>query len=101
MLGVRYARVNNRFNMGCMYGSRKILNRRVCCMSKSSQGSYDSDFLRTNVMADYLDKLSTDANYIAYTEDLEENPMQYIQACVVIWILVYMYFANWGDKRDV
>lgn len=61
----------------------------------------DNDYIRTNVMADYLDKLSTDVNYISHVEDeLEDNQWQYIQACIVLGILVYMFLTNWSDKRE-
>lgn len=52
----------------------------------------DSDFLRTNMLADYLDKMSTDVNYIAYIEE-EEDYQSYFQLFIVIAIFIYMFYA--------
>jgi hypothetical protein len=68
--------------------------RRPTDKSKLGSGN-NSDFLRTNVMADYLDKMSTDINYITYTEDLvEDDGLQYFQMCIIIGIIIYMFLCG-------
>lgn len=52
----------------------------------------DADFLRTNMLADYLDKMSTDVNYITYIEE-EDDHQSYIQLLVVIAIIIFMFYA--------
>lgn len=52
----------------------------------------DADFLRTNMLADYLDKMSTDVNYITYIEE-EDDHHSYIQLLIVIAIFVFMFYA--------
>lgn len=52
----------------------------------------DADFLRTNLLADYLDKLSTDVNYISYIEE-EDDHQSYIQLFIVIAIFIFMFYA--------
>lgn len=49
----------------------------------------DADFLRTNMLADYLDKMSTDVNYITYIEEEDD----YLQLLIVIGIFIYMFYA--------
>ncbi len=49
----------------------------------------DRDFLRTNMMADYIDKMSTDINYITYVEENEEE--SYLQLIIIIGLLLYMF----------
>lgn len=58
----------------------------------ASSCSYGADYLRTNMMADYLDKLSTDINYITYFEDEDsDTSMAYWNAVIVILILMFMF----------
>ena len=57
--------------------------------------SYDAIFMRTNMMADYLDKMSTDINYITYLDDEENDSCAYFQLLLIICLLIYMFF----DKK--
>ena len=56
------------------------------------------DYLRTNVMADYLDKLSTDVNYITYIEETDED-VCYLQVIIVIGIIIYMFFSDYTKEK--
>jgi len=54
--------------------------------------------MRTNVMADYLDKMSTDIYHISQIEEDETEAL--IQLAVIILILVYMFFCGGGGNKD-
>lgn len=56
----------------------------------------NADFMRTNMMADYLDKLSTDINYITYLEqeDTDDNLMSYLHLLIIIFLLCYMFISK-------
>ena len=83
MLGLRYSC----FSIVAKHVPRytRVLTVRPQCIS--------GDYLRTNVMADYLDKLSTDVNCITYTEEADDD-MCYIQVVVVVGILMYMFMSE-------
>jgi hypothetical protein len=56
------------------------------------QSCYHHHYLKTNVMADYLDKMSTDVNYITYIEENEEEC--HIQVFIIIVLLIYMFIDD-------
>ena len=58
--------------------------------------SNNKDFIRTNVMADYLDKMSTDIYHISQIE--EDETEAWIQLAIIIVILIYMFMS--GNKDD-
>jgi len=56
------------------------------------------DYIRTNVMADYLDKMST--NVYHYSDIEEDETEAWIQLAVIIGILIYMFICP-GDKDEM
>jgi len=54
------------------------------------------DFIRTNVMADYLDKMSTDIYHISQIE--EDETEAWIQLAIIIIILIYMFVSGNKDS---
>jgi hypothetical protein len=50
-------------------------------------------FCRTNMLGDYIEKLSTDINMISYSEEgYECKYIAMINACIIIIIMLYMFF---------
>lgn len=65
-----------------------------------SKCTYGSDYLRTNMMADYLDKFSTDINYITYFEDEDcDSSIAYWNTLIVLLILAFM-FVDYFNRRN-
>ena len=81
--------------MNC--NKRPVLNNRLI----KQKSVYGSDYLRTNMMADYLDKMSTDINYITYLDDDDtDNSESYIQLIIIIAILLYMFWSSSNKNKD-
>jgi hypothetical protein len=74
---------------------RPLLNTNCRNKSFAVQCSYDDkDFLRTNILADYLSQYSTDINCITYIEDVEDEGIHILHTCIIIGILIYMFWDN-------
>lgn len=67
-----------------------------------STPTYCSNLMRTNVIADYLDKLYTDVNmayYIDQKHDVDDDSsMDMVYLVVIIALIVYMLFSGPGDR---
>lgn len=79
----------------------------VRCSSKHHPGTrYDErTFMRTNVLADYIDKLTNDINMVALTEsDDDEFQCKHIammNCVIIIGILIFMFIdMNTGGNKD-
>lgn len=54
----------------------------------------NSDFAKTNVLSDYIDKTYTDVNYVSYIEEDGDEGAAVLQVCIIVAVLVYMFWAS-------
>ena len=87
---------NNR--LICSPNDAFFIYKKTIIRPRSLRLRCNNDFLRTNMMADYLDKMSTDINYITYVEENEEQ--SYLQLLIIICILVYMFLDSRKDDQS-
>ncbi len=77
------------------YRRRRPYNKYLVMAAKSQKNNIAA-FCRTNMLADYIEKLSTDINMISYTEDdnnvSECKYVAMVNACIIIGIMLYMFF---------
>lgn len=80
---------------GCRVLSRTSISNLASKPRARKNRCYGSDYFRTNMMADYLDKLSTDINYITYMEEEDcDSSMAYLNMIIVIVLLLYMFLQR-------
>lgn len=88
----------------CKTGRKALVVPR--CTNKQHPGTrYDDNaFVRTNVLADYIDKLTNDINMVTLGDDGEnEHQCKYIamvHCLIIIAILVFMFLDKNNDKPD-
>ena len=66
--------------------------RKISVITKNQKNNIA--FCRTNMLSDYIEKLSTDINMISYCEESHSDGCKYIamvNACIIIGIMLYMF----------